>query len=85
MLFFLEDIVGELLGREVLEVVGGIGVFAVEVDSCQRPIGIVFQQILSGNFPGAFVFLALAPPFEATGEFFELDRLGFGVVLSPFG
>ena len=36
------------------------------------------------NFPGAVVFFALVPPFEAAGKFLELDRLGFSVILPAF-
>ena len=31
------------------------------------------------------VLLAVVPPLDAVGEFFELDGLGFGVVLPAFG
>ena len=62
----------------MLEVSGGVGVFAVEVAA-------VGEQFGGRNFPGAVVFFAFIPPFEAAGEFFELDGLGLGVVLPAFG
>ena len=45
----------------------------------------LFEQFGGGNFPGAVVLFALVPPVETVGEFFELDRLGLGVVLPAFG
>ena len=77
-LLFFENIVGELFGWEMLEVGGGVGVLAVEVAA-------VGEQFGGGNFSGAFIFLAALPPNQAAGEFLELDRLGFGIVLSAFG
>ena len=77
-LLFLENIVGELFGRKMLEVSCGVGVLAVEVAA-------VGEQFGGGNFPGAVVLFALVPPLEAAGEFLELDRLGLGVVLPAFG
>ncbi len=77
-LLFLEDVVGELFGRQMLEVGCGVGVFAVEVAA-------VGEQFGGGNFPGAVVLFAVVPPLEAIGEFLELDGLGLGVVLPAFG
>jgi hypothetical protein len=62
----------------MLEVSGGAGILSVEVTA-------VGEQFGRGNFPGSFVFFALAPPFKTTGEFFELDWLGLCIVLSAFG
>ena len=63
----------------------GVGVIVVEVDGFKRAVGVVFPQIFYGNLPGAVGFLSLVPPFGAIGELFELDGLGFGVVLPAFG
>ena len=54
-LFFLEDVVGELLGRQVFEVGGGVGVFEVEVAAFTSDV----SSIACGHLPGAFVLLAL--------------------------
>src|SRR5262245_37203269 len=69
----------------MLEVRGGVWIFAVKVYCFQRSIGVAFQQILSCNLPGAVVFLSALPPREAAGKFLELDWLRFGVVFPAFG
>ena len=62
----------------MFEICSGVGVLAIEVAA-------VGEQFGSRNFPGAFVLFPVVPPLEAAGEFFELDRLSLGVVLSTFG
>ena len=62
----------------MFEIGGGAGVLAVEVAAGR-------EQLRGGDFPGPVVFLPFVPPFEAVGEFLELDGLGLGVVLPAFG
>jgi hypothetical protein len=57
-LFFFENIVDELFRRKMLEIPGGIGILPVEVYGFQSSVGIVFQQIFRGDFPGTVVLLA---------------------------
>ncbi len=75
---FLKNIVGELFGREMLEIASGVGIFAVEITTVREQFGC-------GNFPGAIRFLSLAPPVKTAGELFELDWLRLSVVLPTFG
>ena len=52
---FLQDVGGELLGRQVGDVFFGARVLAVEVAA-------VGEQFDGGNFPRALVLFALVPP-----------------------
>ena len=77
-LLFLQDVIGELLRRKMLEIYFSARVLDIEVTA-------VLENVSSGNFPGAVVLFALIPPGDAVGKFFELNRLGLGVVLPAFG
>ena len=65
--------------------VAALGFFRSRLTAFSDPSGLYSSRSLAGDFPGAVVFFALVPPFEAAGEFLELDGLGFGVVLPAFG
>ena len=68
-LFFLKNIIGQLLGRHRLKVLSGVGVLDVQV-------AVVSHELLDGHAPGALALLAIVPPGDAVGEFFVLQRLG---------
>src|ERR1041384_7175911 len=61
----------------------------LEIDFAARVLDVeiaaVLQNIGGGDLPGSVVLFALLPPGDAVGEFFELYRLSFGVVLPAFG
>jgi len=73
-LLFLQDLSGDLVGRQVRDVFLGARVLAVEVTALGQKFG-------GGDSPGALVFFALVPPRDQRREFLELDGRGFGVVL----
>lgn len=77
-LLFLEDVDGELRGRQVCNVFVGVWVLAVEIT-------VVDEQFGHGNFPSVLIFFALAPPGNQWREFLELDGGGFGVILPAVG
>ena len=68
----------------MLEILFGDRVFYVEVDGDEIAVFVVLEDVLSFNFPGVIVFLPIVAPGKAVGKFLELNRLSFGVVLSPF-
>src|SRR5437867_2173462 len=55
MLFLIYDVVEQYFWRKVVEDLGAIRIFDVEV-------AVVVEDLFGGDFPGAVVLLALAPP-----------------------
>ena len=68
-LFLLEDAHGELVGRQVGDVLLGPRVFAVEVAA-------VGEQFGGGDLPGPVVLLALGPPRRRDLPFVVLASAG---------
>ena len=56
----------------------GVRVFAIEV-------AVAGHQLCSRDFPGLVIPFPLLPPFQTGLEFFELEGLSLGVVLTAFG
>src|SRR2546426_2357732 len=77
-LLFLQDVLGQLLRRQVLEVLLTMRVFDVQIAAVRQHVG-------GSYFPGAVVLLSIFPPSHAVGKLLELDGLSFGVVLPAFG
>ncbi len=71
-----EDVLHELLGLHVLEVLPCVRVLEVQV----TPVG---KDLRGRYFPRALVLFAVVPPREAVRELLVLQRLRFAVVLAP--
>ena len=50
LLLFLKNVVNELFGREMFEIGGSVGVFAVEIAAFKDPSGLYSSKSLAGIF-----------------------------------
>src|SRR2546426_6966108 len=82
MLLLLQDVVDDLIGWQMLEILLSIWIFDIKVSRRENRILVILQYIFGRHFPGALVLLSALPPFQAIREFFKLHGLSFRVLAS---